>query len=130
MTLLITSKNFAQTTEPNNNQIVVNQLKVIYGDYYQTLIKDNPDQIKFFTDFYERCEFISKGEAPSNITNIASLDLKDKYNPERIKHDFTDSFDEANFIVLKYQFDFYNKTDKYYLIYNTNTVLKINGLKL
>lgn len=131
-TLFIPNYNFAQsqTNESTIDDIVVSQLKVIYGDYYQTHIKDSPDIIKLYKEFYERCELISRDEAPSTIANISSLDLKDKYNPEKIKHDFMESFDEKKFIVLKYQFDFYNKTDKYYLIYNTNTVLKINKSNL
>ena len=67
-------------------------------------------------------------EAPSDIDNISTLSIKDKYNPDEITHDYIDSFDESPFIVLKYQFNFYNETDLYYKIYDTNTALKINKL--
>lgn len=107
---------------------VKKQLKEVYGDYYDTYIKDQPGQIEFFTNFYKRCEFISLNDAPSGIKNISSLDIKEKYNPEYIYHDNLKTFNIEKFNVLKYQFNFYNKEDLYYRIYKTNTVLKINKL--
>lgn len=107
---------------------VLKQLKEIFGDHYQTSIKERPDQIKFYTEFYQRCEFIPLSSAPSEIKNISSLALLDKYNPSEIHHDNLNKFNANNFNVLKYRFNYYNKKDQYYKIYNTITVLKINKI--
>lgn len=135
LSIVLSHESFAQnqavemTTEQNSvNEVVLHQLELIYGEYYESQILNNPNQIQFFTDFYERCEFIPVEEAPSDIDNISTLSIKDKYNPDEITHDYIDSFDESPFIVLKYQFNFYNETDLYYKIYDTNTALKINKL--
>lgn len=133
-TLLIASYGTSQTnnntatTANSVNEVVLNQLKVIYGEYYQSSILDNPSQIQFYTDFYKRCEYISVNDAPTAIPNISTLHIKDKYNPGEIRHDYTETFDASEFMVLKYQFDFYNTTDTYFLIYGTDTVLKINKI--
>jgi|SRR5690554_1879844 len=110
----------AQTIEE-----VKRQLKELYGDYYAEYGEPN---IAFNADFYERCEFISLASAPNNIPNISSLDVKNKYNPEKIYHDNIAEFNKGNFNFLKYSFDYYIETVQYYKIYNTNMVLKIKGL--
>ena len=104
---------------------VEKQLKELYGEYYEEYGAPN---IGFYAEFYERCEFIPLSSVTSGIQNISSLDVKDKYNPEKIYHDNLQEFNAEKFNVLKYQFEYYNETDQYYRIYNTDMVLKINKL--
>lgn len=104
---------------------VERQLKDLFGEYYKEYGAPN---LEFYTEFYERCEFIPLSEtnnAPIS-TNLSELDVKDKYNPEVIKHDTIETFNADTFNVLKYRLDYYNKADVYYRIYNTDMILKIN----
>lgn len=104
---------------------VKNQLKELFGEYYEEYGAPN---LEFYAEFYERCEFIPLSETNNApvITNLSELDVKDKYNPEKIKHDTIETFNPDTFNVLKYRLDYYNKTDVYYRIYNTDMILKIN----
>ena len=95
--------------------IVEKQLKELYGEYYNTNV--DAQQFQFYTDFYKRCEFISLDQAPKGTPNISSLEVMDKYNPNAIFHDNLKTFNKANFNVLKYRLNYYNKTDVYYKIY-------------
>lgn len=123
-----TNVNKTSTEKASENEAVLNQLKIIYGEYYTSHILNNPSQIQFYTDFYKRCEIIDLKDAPISIANISTLQLKGKYNPEHIKHDFSETFDASTFIILKYHFDFYETSDTYYQIYSTDKALKINKL--
>lgn len=105
---------------------VKKQLKELYGEHYSEYGEPN---IVFYAQIYERCEFIPLSDAPSGVKNISSLNVKDKYNPEKIFHDNLNEFSVENFNVLKYSFDYYNTTDTYYRIYATDTVVNIKGLK-
>lgn len=137
LSLSVFGQNEKSESPKNNVQItsqkevkdkVIKQLKEIFGDEYKVMIEDRPDQMQFFTDFYLRCEYIPIDEAPSGLRNISSLDLFDKYNPGKIQHDNLNEFNADKFNVLKYRFNYYNKEDQYFRVYNTDTVLKINKL--
>lgn len=104
---------------------VEKQLKELFGEYYEEYGAPN---IEMYAAFFERCEFISIDKVNSDITNISTLELKDKYNPEEIYHDNFQVFNPEEFNVLKYQLNLYSTTDQYYRIYNTDSVLKINKL--
>lgn len=124
---------FAQTSPKNMtsqeiNQKVDLQLKEVFGEYYSMYIEGKPDQLEFYSNFYKRCEYLSIDNAPEGIDNISILELLEKYNPNVIVHDNISVFDETKFNILKYRFDYYNNTDRYFRIYNTNVVLKINKL--
>lgn len=122
------SSNLEQENEPNYQE-VVHQLKEVYGPYYTTYYEGETETIQFYVDFFNRCEFIPLSEAPEGIDNISVLGLLDKYNPEEIYHDNSTTFNADDFILLKYRFDYDNKTDRYFRIYQTNTVLKINKVQ-
>ncbi len=105
---------------------VLKQLKEIFGSSYKTSIEERPDQIQFFTDFYLRCEYIPLSEAPTALKNISNLELFDKYNPGKIKHEHLKQFNAEKFNVLKYRYNYYDKKDQYFRIYKTDWVLKVN----
>lgn len=132
LTISLSLGSFAQSSQSGSSKQVekqvVKQLKEVFGTEYNVSIKDKPDQIQFYTDFFLRCEYVSLNEAPSTVENISSLDVMEKYNPTKIHHDNLNEFDAKKFNVLKYRFNYYNKKDQYYRIYNTDTVLKINKL--
>lgn len=137
--LLFFSLTVFSQKESNNstsNQIAVqkvspdfisNQLKEVYGDSYKQY---GEPRIEFFTDFYNRCEFVSLDKAPPELINISELRLINKYSKTQMNHDFNmKEFDRANFNVFKYFLNYYSADAQYFKIYNTNTVLKINGVK-
>lgn len=103
---------------------VKNQLKEFFGEYYEEYGAPN---LEFYAEFYARCVFVPLDEVNDThlISNLSALDLKDKYNPEVIKHDF-ETFDPDTFNVFKYHLDYYNQTDVYYRVYDTDLVLKIH----
>lgn len=114
-------------TQKVSTDFVKNQLKEVYGDSYKEY---GESRLDFFTDFYNRCEFIPLEKAPANISNISEKRLMDKYSKEPMVHNYEMSeFNRASFNVYKYFLDYYRSDVQYYKIYNTNTVLKINGFK-
>lgn len=128
--LTLISNSWAQesnTFQKNNDEIIKDHLKELYGEYYDEYGEPN---ISFYTEYYQRCEFISLSEAPVGVTNISSLSIKDKYNPEKIYHENNmETFDQAGFNLFKYSIDRYAEKDLYFRVYTTDIVLKVNGLK-
>lgn len=122
-----------QLTDYNTETIVEVEklLKEFYGPYYNELGAPNRAE---YAAFYERCEYISLSVIPveyqNEIPNISTLAIKDKYNPTEVYNNTNEQgFELSNFNPFKYRINHYKENDLYFKIYNTNTVLKINGLK-
>ncbi|MFA5574149.1 MAG: hypothetical protein WC994_03740 [Brumimicrobium sp.] len=127
--LIFSSSLFSQEknqdiTKLENYAKVEADLKEVYGDYFNKKIENNLEIIMSHIAIYNRCEFISVSEAP-NAQNISELGLKDKYNPNAIKHDNFTEFNFEEFNIAKYFIDFYSDEDLYYRIYDTDKVLHI-----
>ncbi|HTO38126.1 MAG TPA: hypothetical protein VL021_06860 [Brumimicrobium sp.] len=113
-------------SKPSNQAALITQhLKDLFGEHYNTY-GSNDEAVAFYTDFYDRCEFLTANEIPAIVPNISTLMVKSKYNPEVIFHDNISVFNIETFNVFKYNLNFNSSQNLYYRIYNTNTVLKIN----
>lgn len=127
--LIFSSSLFSQEknqdiTKLENYTKVKEDLKEVYGGYFDEKTENNTELIMTYLALYNRCEFISINEAP-NAQNIANLNIKDKYNPSIIKHDNFTEFNPEKFNIAKYFIDLYSDEDLYYRIYDTDKVLHI-----
>lgn len=113
----------------NTEELIIQNLKDLFGEYYNTYVESQPEVIDIYTDYYNRCEYLTADNIPVEIPNISTLIVLDKYNPSVIMHDNISVFKPELFNIFKYSINRYSNEDLYYRIYNTDVVLKINKLQ-
>lgn len=115
------AKNITKKYE-NVEQVVEQQLKDLYGEYYSAY---GENRLDYYKSIYDRIEFLTGDYIPAEVPNISTVTVKEKYNPSVIQHDNLTSFNQDHFNVFKYHIPYESKTDVYYRLYNTNVVMKI-----
>ncbi len=107
-------------------QSIDSKIQEVYADKTQELVVNRPSRLAYLNDILQNRVIIETmvNEAGDKFPKLSQVELLNKYNPVLSREAV---FNPETFNPLKYNFEFFSKSDVIYRVDNTDYVIIIKS---